>query len=72
MLMSALSLNLRSARSLIWRTRSRVKFNELATSSAVISGWPMPKSIFNTVCSRSEMQLRAASKSEERDYISIN
>lgn len=48
MLILSASRNRRSARSLIWRTRSRVRLRLLATSSAVISLRPMPKSIFST------------------------
>ena len=60
-----------NARSLIWRTRSRVRLNEFATSSAVISLHPMPNSIFSTCCSRSERVLNAASKSFYKDSRSI-
>ena len=61
----------RRARSLIWRTRSRVRLSLLATSSAVISLRPMPKSIFSTWRSRSERVARAASRSDESDSFSM-
>ena len=70
-LMLSASRSLRSARSLICRTRSLVRFRLLATSSAVISLRPMPKSIFSTWRSRSESVPNADSRSDDKDSFSI-